>query len=48
MYAYQMARRSVASFVWRVNPASTLDYALDTQIKELLQLCVSHSIVSRP
>ena len=40
MYAYKTVWRSVASFVWRVNPViPPSDYALDTQMQELLQLC---------
>jgi hypothetical protein len=44
MYAYETVRRSVTSFLWHVNPVYRLpDYALDTAIKELLQLCKAHA-----
>ena len=32
----------------KIRIAVPSDYALDTQMQELLQLCAAHSIVSRP
>jgi len=43
---YRTVQRSVDAFLGRVNPEHVLEEAaLDTQMRELLQLCTSHSTV---